>query len=410
MSDADDDGDVIAIDGDMEPENASGESHPADDDEGDDTSFEGSQAAPVLVRTPRGTRPVSAKVRAMFKEAAAKIASQHTDDPDDDDDVAVIGDQEPAYGSDKAPAAAGAPAVTTGATGNAPAAPAISPPAPSMDPQVEQLRTQWSAKLADLDAREQALTTAEKASDSTRLRDVYFEKGAPAIVEMLKKWTGLDGDDLRDEIADLVTDLSGQSLGVALPSEVKSRIESKRATKAIKAFKAEQLERERAAEARTQEIQQAEGRSRAVTALGREMAKPEIADRFRYLSAEDNAGELIYDVVEAQLKRDGTMLRWEEAAKRADDYLGKQASAWFDKRKHLLSAAPAPAGGAAKQGTERAPRSTTQGLRRSQAAPPPTQAAPTAPSPVKNGKWDPEAHRRQTKQRMRAAFTRQPDE
>lgn len=411
MSDADDDGDVVAFDGDIEAESATGEAHHADEAD-DDTSFEGqaNMATPVSVVTPRGTRPISDKVRAMFKDAAQKIAAQHKDDPDDDDDVAIIGDMEPAYGSDKLPAPAAATASETRERPAEVAAGQPVPPAPTMDPQVVALRDQWSAKLADLEAREQALATNERSGDVARLRDVYFEKGAPAIVEMVKRWTGYEGDELLSELADLVTDLSSQSLHVAVPDEVRNRIESKRAQKAVKSFKAEMAARELAQEEKAQKIQQAEGRSRAVTALGREMAKPDVAAKFQYLSAEDNAAELVFDVVEAQHKRDGTMLNWEEAAKRANEYLGKQASAWFDKRKHLLNAAPAQAGGVAKQGTEQASRETNQGQRRSQPAPQPTKAAPTAPQPVSNGKWDPEAHRRQTKQRMRAAFTRQADD
>src|SRR5262245_57758839 len=88
MSDDDDD-DEVAIEGDMEPENATGEA-PSDDDDYDDGDDQVA-GGPVtrVVSAPRGTRPISDKVRELAKAIAAankgKVGRDSSDLPSDDD-------------------------------------------------------------------------------------------------------------------------------------------------------------------------------------------------------------------------------------------------------------------------------------------------------------------------------------
>jgi len=397
MSDEfDDDGDAPAFESGTEAvDNAAG-----DDDESGEDSFE-SQAnlsGALTVTPPRGQRPVSAKVRQLYKEAAAKIAAQRAVDPDalDDDYVPAV----------EAPDATNpAPVVPpTGVVSSSAAPASTTPPAPSLDPEVAKLREQWNAKHAELTDREKRITEAEQSGDFGKLREMYFDKGmAPAVYEAVKKWEGSeDPEALKDAVADLVTDLSVNYLGVEVPAEVKQRLENKRAVKSVRLMKESIAQQEKSREAKLQQAQQEEQRVHVRTVLSKAMSEAKYIEQFPYLAAEEHPGSLILDVYEAQKKRDGTELHWEEAAKRANEFLGNQASAWFDKRKHLLAKAPTQATVAngkpsAQQGDQQVRRSSPQ-------SPPPQ------PQPASNGKWDPEAHRRSTKAKFRQVFKEHADD
>ncbi len=131
--------------------------------------------------------------------------------------------------------------------------------------------------------------------------------------------------------------------------------------------------------------------------------------------AENDPGELVFLTAEKQYKKDGTVLQWTEAAKRVDEHLRKEVSAFIDKRKHLISAAPATAGVPANGQRER-PQGDPQGIRRSHtltnaATGTTTTTTPPVPDPpVQSGKWSREAHRANTRSKFRNAFTADPDE
>jgi hypothetical protein len=281
-----------------------------------------------------------------------------------------------------------------------------------LSPEVQRRLADLDTRMTELDAREQRLAEVEKASDMSRVRSSYLENGSRALADMVRGWMGKDAsdDDYRAEIADLITDLSGSVLGVDIPSEIKTKIEAKRALRSVKAYKDSLTESEAARAKREQADNEKAGRYRAISALDKEINDntKAHAKQFPYLSSEDNPGEIIMEVCEAQLRKDGTVLQWTEAAKRADEILRKQASAYYDKRKHLFTAAPAKAGSQAN-GTSERPQGDPQGNRRShtltnaQASEAPKPPAET-PHTAGDGKWSREAHRASTKRKFRAAF------
>lgn len=407
----DDDGDEVAFDEGMEPESATGDvAAPGDDDDSYDDGdgdgpavASGGQVARVI-GAPKGTRPISPKVRELMADMAKKYKEaggledeleplEHEDAPMEPptltpEQLAAKAEQPPAPKLNDPPPAPG--------------------PAPGQaDPEVAKLRQEIADRQAALEAREKQIAEQERTGDLTKLREVYFDKGAPAVVEILKKWSGLaDGDELKDEIADLITDLSIH-IGVDVPQAVRESLENRRTRKGVKVWKAEQ---ERIAKEQAQAQETAKERENRVKVMGilqQEIAKAENANRYPWLSAEPNAGEIILDVVEEARAKDGTKLKWDEAAKRANDYLQQESLAWFGSRKHLLvtdSGQGAAAGGQQPQRKQGDPQGT-----RSQ-APPPKPPRQPPPAPPKSEKWDPEAHRKAVKAKHRNAFTRTDDE
>lgn len=406
MSD-DDDGDEVAIEGDQEPESPTGQPPGDGDDDYDDGDSEvaAGGAVAATLSAPRGQRVISDKVRELAKQIAAKHKaanpSSSTDVPSDDD---VDYDAVPLDGTSPKPAG-GPPPPSPSGVSQPPAGAASTPPAPTLDPEVTKLRDEWTRRKGELDAREQALLAREQSGDLAKLEEQYFEKGAPAVVELLKKWEGVDGEQLKDAIADLVSDLTIH-LGVEVPDEIKDRLETKRTRKQVQRMRAEQGKREERIRKEQEAAQARQDRVRVVGILNTEVRKPEHATQFPWLLAEDDPGAIIADVFDAVKAKDGTELAWTECAKRANDYLKQQSSAYYDKRAHLFTTANGQGNGNGK------PKQRPQGdpqVSRSQT--PPGTPPPKPPElPLKNGKWDPEAHRRQTKARMRAAFQRQPDD
>lgn len=393
------DDDEAALDEGMEPESATGMPDDGDEpDDGDAVATGGAVTRTLSVN--KGTRPVSDKTRELLKAAVSKMKANG----ETGDDLEPL-DHEEAPQEPATPTGDAINAAAEAKPAEAPP-PAPPPPAPSLDPAVMRRLEEVDARAADLDAREQRLAEAERASDIAKLRELYYDKGAPAVVEFVKKLAGsLSDDELKDEIADLVTDLSAQFLGVNVPQAVKEGLEARRTRKSLKAWKADQ---ERAAQEqaeRAKAAQEDQNRVRVKGILQQEITKPEHAQNYRWLAAEPNAGEIIFDVVEAAHKKDGTQLTWQEAAKRANDYLHQQSLAWIDKRKHLLATAPAQ--GSAPNGQQQRSQGDPQ-VRRSQAQPP-KPTTPTPPAPP-SGKWDAEAHRRSVKAKFRQAFTRQDDD
>lgn len=398
MSDVDDDGDEVAIDGDMEPASTTGDVPESDDDydDGDDAVAAGGAIARTM-DAPRGTRPISEKTRELAKKIAeanrSKVARGEHDLPDDDD-LDVQYDEQPT-GAPAAPSSEKAAAAPVATPQGQP------PPSPQLDPEVAKLREDYTRRMAEVDAREQRLAEAERSGDLAKLADSYFEHGAPAIVELLKKWEGVEGEALKDALADLVSDLTIH-MGVDVPQEIRDRLESKRTRKQVQRMRSEQARQQSDAESRMKAAQEAENQVRIKGILQQEINKPEHAPNYPWLTSEPNAGEIVYDVVEYALKKDGTKLTWQEGAKRANDYLQQQSLAWYDKRKHLLTTAPGQ--GDHANGKMQRSQGDPQ-VRRSQ-APPPKPPAPPPPTT----KWDPEAHRRHVKAKYRTAFSRQDED
>jgi hypothetical protein len=219
---------------------------------------------------------------------------------------------------------------------------------------------------------------------------------------------------MRDEVADLITELSTTVLGVQPDPNIRAKIEAKRATKGVKAQMAKLTAREQALATERQAIAERDQRTQTERMLHQEISNPEIAKQHPYLALEEEAGGMIYDVVESKFKRDlaagnanPVAMPWKDAAKQIDDYLKTKWGAAYDKRSHLFAPKAPPANGSNGQ----RPQGDPQGIRRShtltnQAAAQTTLPPPAEPPLMRNGRMDVESRRQATKQKMRAAFGR----
>lgn len=408
----DDDDDEIAIDDGQE-------SADADEVSASDNDPRIAAGGPVTAVVPvrKGTRPISDKVREVFAASMAKIKAAGGGDDDDDEgglepveheeapaeaapsvakkgegETTALGTDAPAQATAAAPPQVAAPVV-------APAPIAAAPPAPSLDPEVMRLRTDLEQQRQDFEAEKQRFMEASRTTDIAKLREVYFDKGAPAIVDVLKQWhPGLSDEDLKSEVADLIQDLAHQYLEAPLEDPIKERIASKRVRAGLKAWRAEQDRLEEERQKQILSSQEEENRLRVKKILHQEVTKPEHREQFPWLASEDNAGDLVYEVIDTEYRKSGTQLTWNEAAKRADDWLKQRSVAFYDKRKHLLSPTPQPQQSAPSEKQRAQGDTQVQQVTRAAQKPKP----PAVPErPVQNGKWSAEAHRQQIKQKFR---------
>lgn len=416
---ADDDDDDVALE---EGQETGGD----DDDAGaaNEPRVAAGGAVSAVIPVRKGTRPISDKVREVFLASMAKMKSkgdgedeggleplEHEDAPaepapvvkPDGADVAALGTAQPA-------APVTPPAVAAPPPAPVAPPPAAAPPAPSLDPEVMRMRTELEQQRKDFETERAKFLEQSRTSDVAKLRDTYFDKGAPAVVEIVKQWMpGIEGEELKREVADLIQDLAYQYLDAPLDETVKDRITNKRVRAGLKTWKQEQerLEQERLAQLRaSQEEQQ---RLQVKKILHQEVTKPDHATQYPYLAAEENAGDLVYEIIDTQYRKDGTQLTWVDAAKRANDWLEQQARAYFDKRKHLLSPQPPAPQEPAPSDKQRAQGDTQ--VSRSHAQQPPKKPPPQPERPVtKSGKWDPEQHRRSVMQKFKASLPRFADD
>lgn len=366
----------------------------ADDDDGDAAGF-GSEAGPAIRR-----REFSPKTRELFKRASAAVKAE----------VAAHGGVD-----DLVPAIAGedddedVPAIAAPAAAQAAVAPATVPaPAPSLDPRNVAEWEKLNRERATF-AEERKRWDAERATVAAELGagEEYLEHPAKVISALVKKWTGITDDaELKDEVADLITSLSAEALGLPLSADVRSRIEARQARKIVKAHTAKLTRKEQAIARREEQAQQQQERVSAERMLAEGVTQQSAA--FPYLASEDSPGEIVYDVIKTHHDKSGEVLDWKVAAQRANDYLKEKADAYYARRRHLFSEAPAP------QGTPTPPTSAPQGdpsgIRRSRTLRNGPSSAPSGQSPVDaSGRFDNEAHRKQSLGRLRERI-KQPEE
>lgn len=407
-----DDDDDVAISGDMEPEQTLEDLRSSNAGGGDDDDVPALDM-PSGAGSRRG-REISPKTRELFAKAAADLKRQQEElegeSPFGTYDEGYTPPARKQQAEAKAQAQEQAPA---------PVAPPQeeAPPAPSLAPEVSKRLEEVNARAAELEERERRIAEQERTGDIAKVRTAYFERGGRAVADMLRGFLGKEAteEEVRAEIADLISDLSTTVLGVDIPDEIKTKMEAKRAIRSVKVFKESLTETEALKAKREQDEQQKAARNRAIHILDKEItdtAKP-YTKEYPWLAAEDNPGEIITEVVEAQHRKDGTVLHWTEAAKRANEYLQKKASAYHDKRRHLFTAAP-DKGASAASAKER-PQGDPQGIRRSHTLTNAQASAASPPSPAPpptdgSGKWSREAHRAATRSKYRAAFAADPDE
>lgn len=392
-----------AIGGEMEPELRMGETEPAAD--GGEDDYEpviGEASGQVQTRG----RVISEKTREAFRKAQGAIRQQLRAE----EGGSEFGEYEEGYtprDSGTPAAAAGTPAPPAGVApiAQAPAAGAVPPP------ELEAERQRIELQRSELEQRERQLAEREQRADVEALRDAYFERGAPALVDMIKGWIGATDDaSVLDEVADLVTELSTSVLGAPLDPAIKARIEAKRATKGVKAQMAKLTARERAVQEQQEALAKQRERQQTEEMLQQAITAPDHAKSYPFLAAEDNAGTLIYDAVARHYARTKQVLPWTEAAKTVNEYLEKKWRGAYDRRAHLFGTS------AGQTQQQQRPPGDPQGIRRSHSLSNGAASQPATPPPdrrppiVNNGRIDMEAHRAATKSKMRSAFRPRSDE
>lgn len=421
----DDDGDYVEGSADSAPADAPG-TIPDDDapprgEKANQFGIDSSSVhdAPVLqnrrgtARTMEARKAFAAAILANKEKAAASPPTERDEfDPEAPIPPAVAADVVAAKTAATAAAAPPAPVAA-----HAP----VAPPSPSLDPEVRQLLSSLKADRERFDAERAEWDKSRKASEPKPVEPAgledYIEDSPRAYRGWLESMRGekfASDDEFKREVQDFVTQLSADVLGVPLPDSVRTAFDAAQAKKSVRAFKTIQTKREAAQAARLAqeqtaatekaEIERVEQEwTKAASALSSQFTpspdaegKPQTAaatKTYPWLAAEDEPGKVIVDVIRAQLTKDGTQLSWQEASKRANDYLEGQAKRYFDKRKPLLSAAPA----------------ATAAVVASPAKPAVAASPPTPPPTPKKterevaGRWSSvEAHRDNTKAAFRA--------
>ncbi|MGH7177652.1 MAG: hypothetical protein ACREJC_09750 [Tepidisphaeraceae bacterium] len=350
----------------------------------------------------RGERSYSSATRAAFAKAQESMRSQLKDQESEyDEDYPVETPAKPAAPANPAEGAAGGPKPQGGQTTPSLTAP-VAPPAPSLDPAVVQLREQWTAKLGELDKREQEFAARESAANEDAVHESYLERSAQTTIDFIKKHSGAQTEsELAEEVTDLIVAMSSLVNKTAMDPVLQARLDSRQTLRYVKHQKSALAKREESTQKQQAALQQRAEVQRAQEFIGKAITAPEAAKQYPFLAVEDNAGEIVFEVIEAQFRKDGTTLAWTEAAKRANEYLHKQSSAHYDRRKHLLEAPRDTRDG---QANANGAPGDPSGIRRSRAITnaATTPAPPTPPAPT-SGKWDPEEHRANTKRSMKQA-------
>ena len=261
------------------------------------------------------------------------------------------------------------------------------------------------AKLAEREA------SIAKYAD---VRDRYAEKPYETLVDLVKEWSGAATDEeVRDEMADLVTLMSERGLGMRVSDDVKNRTEARRALRVAKTYK-EQARRDaeraqqRAMEERTA-AEQAQREQLAVKGLADTLAAAEHAAKYPHLMLEDAPGAIVWDVIKAQQGAhvkagnppDTFAPDWTKAAELANNHF----RALHEKQREKLSrlsapAAQAPAGSASTQGAAQGRAARTL----SNAVAAPLSPVPSTPSTDDEGPYDREAARNRSRAKLRAAL------
>jgi len=348
------------------------------------------EGAPVEVREVVRDRGVKETTRRLFAEAAKKLKPQL-------DAGEGAEELEPAISDDQPVAAAAASATPPAASK------ALSPDAaaatPALDPVSKAVDTHASAQL---ELARKAFDDERAAFEKTRdewaakfdIREKYADDPAGAIVTLIKEWTGAATDDeLRDEVSDLVTMLSGSTLGASIPEHLKIRIDSKRALRQVKAYKADQAKREAEAAKRAEVEQRTRAEQDAVRTLARELDAAK--DKFPHLAAEDDPGAIVWEVIKTKYAREGVEPNWEDCAKLAEEHFKKKSDAWIARRRHLL----APAAQTAPVSKASVPQGDPQSRRSSTLTN--QTAAPVQPASTDEGEHDRDAHRRRSLANLR---------
>jgi hypothetical protein len=363
----------------------------SDDNDEDVVAIEGVPSAPADAERDDGPiyhREINESTRKLFAKAASSLKSQLDDGGDDDGMEPAIPppDDQPA-----AAAAAPPPGQGMGSQAASSPAPAAAAPAPDRRALDLDVREQGiSAREAELDARAKSLESL------TGLRERYLERGGGEVIrELLKEWTGASTDDeLREEVADLVSDLSSSALGVQAPEELRTRNDAKRALRQVKSYKADLARREAELAKQAEADRQAASERQVAQAIGAQLASN--AATYPHLMVEDNPHDIVWQVLKTKAASEPTWSpNWAEAAKIANDHYKAAHEAQHKKLSRLfIPATQTPAVEAQHQGRGHQ-------VQTARTQPPPSP--PPANAPVDDDEpYDRHAARRRSLSRLRA--------
>ncbi len=278
-------------------------------------------------------RTFSEATRTAFKVAAEKIKSQ-LDEGADHDDLEPAIESEP---TKSAAAASSEPSTSAEAQVTPPLAAApISPVASAVDAIAAE-------RMAQVEAKEKAL--AEREAQIRDHKGRFKEDPVMTLKEMVREAYGLDDKaDIKPYVTDLVTEMSGELLGLDVPQDVRARQERKKAERLIKEHNASLTKRESDLKAKEAETFEKAERAKVVGNIKTELTKPDRAEKYKWLLAADEDGDpadIVYGVADAIIKRDPT---WkpslDDAADRANKFYEAKARKSYEKYKHLLNPAP----------------------------------------------------------------------
>lgn len=334
---------------------------------------------------PRGQREVSDKVREMLRGIASKGLEIG-------DDLQPMEHESPPAAA--APAAVEAPPPASVEAPAAPAAAAVAPE-PKIDigkAAAEQAKLLFEAEKKAFEAEKAQLAEREKRLPSSA--DLIERPGA-TLATWLKDVYGASDTEIKDIIEDVVTELSEHALGIQLPSELKGKLESRKAVRSVKAYKADltrqqqQIAEERKAAERTareeaEKVDQARREAAAHQQIATALAASKNEFKFLHAQVETQPADIVLAVVKEQIAR-GEDPNIKKAAEFADAYFRKQAESIIKESKRLQSlltpatpapAAPTPAQAAKPPGGAPAPAPVAQ-----------PKPAPVDDEPLANVDW-----------------------
>lgn len=338
--------------------------------------------APVQ-RTNRAAHRTQAARKAFAEAIVTRKAEAANKPPTEVDD---LDPEAPMIPEAKPLAALADIAKAKAAAADAPAAEAAKPPAPSLDPEVRQMREaakrereQLAADRAEFEkskAKPEAVALAATPSQVPDLES-YIDNAPSWLRNTFEAMRAdkMSDEEFKSEVADLITMLSGDVLGVPLPENVRIKLEAAQAKKMVRTHKTIMSRKEAEATARAEKERVSATEKQETERVEQEWGKAasSLSDQFRHvadadgkpqdsaamkaypwLAAEDNPGHAIVDVIRATFTRDGTQLSWQEAAKQANDYLKTEAEKYYGKRSALLGGVK-PAAAVAKPVVAAAP-------------------------------------------------------
>jgi hypothetical protein len=364
---------------------------------------------------PKRRREVSQSTRELFRKASAAVKAQvDAGETADAFEVAIKDEDDPdaaeleAAAVDPATPDPAAAAQTPEQVAAAAAAAAKAPP-PALDDRVVKAWEQVNAAQEALAEERRQIAALRAESDYESLRDAFIDKPGATTRDLIKRWAPhADERELRELTIDLITELSGEVLGVTIDTAAQQRLDRRAADRSVKAWRAAQKREQDEKPKKDAAEREAAEERRCVTAIDSELKAA--AQQYPFLALEEGAAADVWDRMKKAYAKDRTIIPWQEAAAEVENQLKTQASAWIAPRKHLLAMAPGSPPAPAKPAAS-VPQGDPSSIRRSRTLTNGSAAsAPTAPrrdAAPADQPLDARAHRNRSLGKLAAAIKKQ---